>query len=421
MALVKAPFRLLFVLFQSVALALGQVWANKVRSILTTLGIVIGVASVTVVIAALTGLKANVLGQFESFGTNKVYILPDRPDEGPLANLSWRRVNFSPDEFEGLLENAPSVAAITRMTDRGRQIRYGDKTQSARVAGIDASWHTIENRDIIMGRPFSLIDIEQARPVCLIDEKTRDELGMDRDPTSEDILMDGRRFRVVGVVEEETNVNFGGGGPPQSSLLVPFRTLYNMDPDPRGFIYAVAAAKSPEVAEEAASEIRFFLRSRRQLQAGDPDTFRVEIIERFLQQFNQIAGVVTVVAAAVVGISLVVGGVGIMNIMLVSVSERTREIGLRKAVGARPGVILVQFLIEAVVLCLVGGLIGLIVGQALTIGLTNIPGAGLENATIPSWAIALSFGFSAAVGVVFGMFPAIKASRLDPIVALRHE
>src|SRR5690606_32094708 len=149
--------------------------------------------------------------------------------------------------------------------------------------------------------------------------------------------------------------------------------------------------------------------------------FRVEIIERFLQQFNQIAGVVTMVAAAVVGISLVVGGVGIMNIMLVSVSERTREIGLRKAVGARPAVVLVQFLIEAVVLCLVGGFIGLIFGEIMTLGLRRIPGAGLESAAIPPWAIILSFGFSAAVGVVFGMFPAIKASRLDPIVALRHE
>src|SRR5690606_2536659 len=149
--------------------------------------------------------------------------------------------------------------------------------------------------------------------------------------------------------------------------------------------------------------------------------FRVEIIERFLQQFNQIAGVVTMVAAAVVGISLVVGGVGIMNIMLVSVSERTREIGLRKAVGARPAVVLVQFLIEAVVLCLVGGLMGLLIGQGLTMAIRQSPGAALDKAAIPVWAIILSFGFSAAVGVIFGMFPAVKAARLDPIVALRHE
>ena len=421
MTLLLSPLRLLFVLYQSVMLALAQVWANKVRSILTTLGIVIGVASVTVVIAALTGLKQNVLGQFESFGTNKVYILPERPQEGPLSNISWRRVNFQPDGFEGLLENAPSIEAITRVTYRGQQARYGDKSVGVRTTGIDAAWHKIENRSVIMGRPFSLIDVEQARPVCLIDAETRDSLNMDRDPSGEDLILDGRRFRVIGMVEEAPNIDFGGGGPPDSGIFVPFNTLWAMDPSPWSFTLGVAAAKSPDVAEEAASEARFFLRSKRGLQAGEPDTFRVEIVERYLQQFRTVATTVTLVAAAVVGISLIVGGVGIMNIMLVSVSERTREIGLRKAVGARPGVVLVQFLIEAVVLCLVGGLIGLLIGQALTYFVSQIPGAQLEQAHIPAWAVAISFGFSAAVGVIFGMFPAVKASRLDPIVALRHE
>ena len=194
-----------------------------------------------------------------------------------------------------------------------------------------------------------------------------------------------------------------------------------MDPSWRSFNWVVAAAKSPNVAEEAASEIRFFLRTRRQLDPGFPDTFRVEIIEQFVQQFQTIATTVTLVAAAVVGISLVVGGVGIMNIMLVSVSERTREIGLRKAVGARPGVVLIQFLIEAIVLCLVGGLLGLLIGQGMTMAIRQVPGGSMEKAAIPVWAIVLSFGFSAAVGVIFGMFPAVKAARLDPIVALRHE
>ena len=415
------PVRLLVVVYQSVLLALGQVWSNKVRSVLTTLGIVIGVASVTVVIAALTGLKANVLGQFESFGTNKVYIFPDRPNSGPLSSLSWRLINFKPEEFDGLLRDAPSIAAITRFTDRRRDVRYGDQTLRMRMAGIDPSWHSVENRSVTTGRPFNLVDEEQGRPVCLIDAKTAQDLKMDRDPTGEDLIVDGRRFRVVGVVEEENKVSFGDTGGRQTSLYVPFRTLYNMDPDPRDFIYAVAAARSPEVAEEAASEARFFLRNRRGLKPGEPDTFRVEIIERMVQQFQTMAAAVTLVASAVVGISLIVGGVGIMNIMLVSVSERTREIGLRKAVGALPVVVLIQFLIEAIVLCLCGGLVGLLCGQALTWGVAQIPGANLEKAQIPGWAIALSFGFSAAVGLIFGMFPALKASRLDPIEALRHE
>lgn len=421
MSFLFSPLRLLLVMYQSVVLALSQIWANKVRSLLTTLGIVIGVASVTLVIAALTGLKDNVLGELQAFGTNKVFVLPDRPDDGPLSTLSWRQVNIKVNEFETLLDNAPSLETFTRMTERRRPVRYGERQENMVVAGIDPAWHTVENRSVVMGRPFSLLDNEQGLPVCLIDEKVRDELGMDRDPTGEDLIVGGRRFRVVGLVEKAPSMNLGGGGPPEYSIYVPYQTLWNMDPDWRSFNWMVGAARDPSVAEEAASEIRFYLRTRRGLEAGDPDTFRVEIIEQFVQQFQKIAQAVTLVAAAVVGISLVVGGVGIMNIMLVSVSERTREIGLRKAVGARPGVVLIQFLIEAVVLCLVGGLMGLLIGQAMTMGIRQIPGASLEKAAIPLWAIMLSFGFSAAVGVVFGMFPAVKAARLDPIVALRHE
>ncbi len=161
--------------------------------------------------------------------------------------------------------------------------------------------------------------------------------------------------------------------------------------------------------------------SRRGIGPGEPDTFAVNRVEALLDQVRRIGAIITFTAAGVVGISLLVGGIGIMNIMLVSVSERTREIGLRKAVGARPIVILVQFLVEAVVLCLVGGLIGLSLGQAMTVIARSIPDSPLSQASIPPWAVVLAFGFSAAVGLTFGMFPAIKASRLDPIDALRHE
>jgi putative ABC transport system permease protein len=167
--------------------------------------------------------------------------------------------------------------------------------------------------------------------------------------------------------------------------------------------------------------MHFFLRQRRHLRLEDPDTFRIEVVQQFIDKFKQIATTMTLVAGGVVGISLIVGGVGIMNIMLVSVSERTREIGLRKAVGARPSAILLQFLVEAVMLCCMGGALGVLGGAGLTKLIANIPGAHLDRATIPGWAIAVSFGFAASVGLIFGMFPAIKAAQLDPIEALRHE
>jgi putative ABC transport system permease protein len=183
----------------------------------------------------------------------------------------------------------------------------------------------------------------------------------------------------------------------------------------------VALANSPAEAEDAQADITRVLRKVRGLGSTDLETFRVQPIDQFIDQFKSVASGITAVAGGIVAISLLVGGIGIMNIMLVSVSERTREIGLRKAVGATPTAILLQFLLEAVTLCLAGGLVGVLIGQAFALAVSSIPGARLENASVPAWAVALAFVFSAAVGVVFGMFPAIKASRLDPIEALRHE
>jgi putative ABC transport system permease protein len=203
-----------------------------------------------------------------------------------------------------------------------------------------------------------------------------------------------------------------------SEVFVPFNTSRLT---PRMPLICIAATKSPEFTDEAKAELTFFMRRKRHLGVKDENNFGVDAVEQFVREFNTVATAMTMVAAGIVGISLLVGGVGIMNIMLVSVSERTREIGLRKAVGARPGAILLQFLIEATMLCLMGGLVGLLAGQGLTSAMAAIPQAKLEKAYIPGWAVALSFGFSAAVGLIFGMFPAIKAARLDPIDALRHE
>jgi putative ABC transport system permease protein len=183
---------------------------------------------------------------------------------------------------------------------------------------------------------------------------------------------------------------------------------------------AMAASKSTELSDDAVLEIKFFLRRMRHIKPGDPDTFRVETMKNIIEKFNNVAIIVTLVAGGIVGISLLVGGVGIMNIMLVSISERTKEIGLRKAVGAKKSAILTQFLVEAVVLCFVGGLVGVGIGKLLTMAIAGMNPL-LEKTYIPAWAVALSFAFAGTVGICFGMFPAIKAARLDPIEALRHE
>ncbi len=419
MIVLRLPLRFLRLLFVSVRLALGQIWANKTRSILTTIGIVIGVASVTTVFAALAGLKSNVLSEFEAIGTNKIYILSHRPSQGRLHYASWEVIRFTPDQFEGLTTHCPSVDRFTPVASHRDTLRVGDRTvEDVTVLGVSRAWHAIENRPLKMGRAFSAVDEAEARPVCVLTPEVRDELGLDRDCVGQSVLIGQRWFRVVGIVEPHVDssvFNIGGTG---LQVVVPFNTLWTMR---QPWMHVIATSKSADLSEEAQAEIRFFLRRVRRLQPGDPDTFRLRVIDQYLQQFQRVALAITVVAGGIVGISLLVGGVGIMNIMLVSVSERTREIGLRKAVGARPAAILMQFLVEAVILCLFGGLLGVAVGRGLTAVLVSLPGAQLEQAHIPPWAIALSFGFAAAVGVFFGMFPAVKAARLDPIEALRHE
>lgn len=423
MGFLRAIGGTLRLLLQSILLALGQIWANKTRSALTTIGLVIGVASVTGVIAALTGLKQKVLSEFESIAnTNSIYIMGNRPDHGPHQHASWRTIILKPEEFETIMDHCPSLERFTRMCDTNGAVRYGEKMlERVPIRGIDKAWHKIENRAVILGRPFSIVDETHARQVCLITPALRDKLHLDRDCTGESIIASGKAFHIVGVVEEKTQPSmFGmiGDQAPQGEIFVPFDTLYKHLGQP--WIMAIAASKGPEFSADAQAEVKFYLRRVRKLKPGEPDTFRLEVVEKIVQGFERIAAVMTAVAGGIVAISLLVGGVGIMNIMLVSVSERTREIGLRKAVGAKASAILLQFLIEAVILCMFGGLIGVGIGQFFAFVLAKIPN-GLDDAHIPFWAIALSFGFSAVVGVVFGMFPAIKAARLDPIEALRHE
>jgi putative ABC transport system permease protein len=420
-ALLQAPLAFLRLFYQSVYLALGQIWANKTRSILTTIGIVIGVASVTAVIAALTGLKAKILTQVETLGSNTIFISPRRPDTGPMQHANFWSIRFLPEHFDGLLEHCPSVERF------GRQTRIGGKTVSHRersvenvtVRGIEPDCHKIESRPVTEGRPLSVIDEIQTRQVCLIDPKLRNELHLDRDCIGQTILIGHNTFYIVGVVEPRPESVFGGGDHDRSEVFVPFKTSFKL----QQYLYigVLAESKSAEVSDDALAELKFFLRRTRNIKPGEPDTFEVMSLKNILDIFNKIAIIVTMVAGGIVGISLLVGGVGIMNIMLVSVSERTREIGLRKAVGAKRSAILTQFLIESVVLCFFGGLVGVGFGQILTMGIANIPKVEMDMAYIPLWAVGLSFGFSGTVGIFFGMFPAIKAARLDPIEALRHE
>ncbi|NLK41596.1 MAG: FtsX-like permease family protein [Planctomycetes bacterium] len=415
------PLYLARLILQSALLAVGQIWVNKTRSLLTTLGIIIGVASVAAVIAALEGMNRRILENFESFGTRKIFIWPERPQTGRQKNIAYEQIRFEPEQFDGLLEHCPSVEYLSLMTSLGRLPgRFMEHTVDAvSVTGVDASWFKIENRPIVVGRPFSLLDETQGRYVCIITTQLRDKLRMDRDCAGQIIQLGSNSYVVAGMVDDKPNnaMLFGQAGE-QLDAYIPYTTAAKLLYRP--WIRVMASCRDSTRAEEARAEIRFFLRQTRGLKPGDPDNFGVFLMESEVRRFKQVMEMITLVAAGIVSISLLVGGVGIMNIMLVSVSERTREIGLRKAVGARPGAILTQFLVEAVVLCMIGGFFGVGLGQLLARTIANSAPL-MEQAQIPGWAIAVAFGFSGGVGIVFGMFPAMKAARLNPIEALRHE
>jgi len=405
-------------MLQTVVLALTQIWANKFRAALTALGIVIGVTAVVTVIAALGGMRAGVLGEFESLGAKKVWIWGNVP-RSLRGTLGWDEVKMTIEEIHAIEEHCPSIETLTPIIRGSMTVNFGERTvQGVSVTGIGLDWRVVENRDISIGRALSRIDHEQSRPVCIVNEEAIGEFNLDTDPTGQHIRLDGHRFMIVGVIENEQKSMFTGGDT-NAEILIPFETSLKLNR--HGWIWATASIASPELVDEAREEIRFALRKLRNLDPEDEDTFNIMILQQAIDQFTTMAAGITALVVGIVSILMLVAGIGIMNIMLASVSERTREIGLRKAVGARPAVIMMQFLAEAVTLCVVGAIIGIVIGQLLVLVAQNVPSWNLDQAQIPMWAMVVAVAFSAGSGIIFGMFPAVKAARMDPIEALRHE
>jgi putative ABC transport system permease protein len=296
------------------------------------------------------------------------------------------------------------------------KVTYLDRDARVEMQGVHESFQQIRNFYVEIGRCFGHVETDNRRPVCVLGREALRHLKADEGIVGSHVTIEGKRFRVIGVLEKKGSF-FGNSM--DNMLLVPYTTALDMFPDARRQIAFMAQTQTTEQVPEAKAQIITALRRRHYLQPDQPNDFRIQTQDEILKEFNKISLIATSVLTGIVGVSLLVGGIGIMNVMLVSVTERTREIGLRKALGARRRDILAQFLTEAVVLSTAGGLIGILFGYGIAYVAALHP--DMVDISVPFWAVLLGVGFSVGVGVIFGLLPAFKAAILQPIDALRYE
>lgn len=395
--------------------ALEQIWSHKLRSMLTVLGVVIAVASTITVVGVIQGFTGYVADFLQGLGTNAMWVWSERPP-GEAGKLLGR-VELDERDFEAIAQGCPALARLSPLVPHaGAKFRHGREEIAVPLEGVATDYHAIRNFPVEVGRAFGVVDVEQGHQVCVVGREVLRKLNLDEGVVGEMVSIDGRRFRVVGILAEKGSFL---GNSQDNLVLIPYTMALKMYPMMRRKMAVTAQAVGELSVPEARAQIVNLLRRRHGLSAYQPNDFRIMTQDEILEAFNNMSLVATAVLSGIVGISLLVGGIGIMNVMLVSVTERTREIGLRKAVGARRRDILMQFLTEAVSLSVAGGGLGIGMGYALCALASLHP--QMVDVIVPWWAVALGFGISAGTGVVFGLVPAMKAALLNPIDALRHE
>lgn len=403
--------------------ALRALRKNTLRAGLTILGVVIGIAAVTAMVSIGLGAGELVQSQFENLGINVVMIFPAR-SEGPVRSQS--AVSLTAEDGDAILDRCPSVSAISPITGANGQVIFGNVNWNPQeMRGVGPGYLTVRNWNLAAGTFFRTGEVSSAAKVCVIGQTLVRELFQTTNPIGAQIRVKNIPFRIIGVLEAKGANLFGQDQ--DDILLMPYTTaMKRLQGRAFGNVQMLmASARSEELMDQAVVEMRAVLAQRHRIRPGDPLDFDIRNTTEISNVLTMITLILTTMLASIASISLLVGGVGIMNIMLVSVTERTREIGLRMALGARPRDILTQFLIESVVLSSIGGLIGVALGASASAGLTFLINWLLPTSDWPIIvslpAAAVAMGFSALVGVFFGYYPALLASRLDPIEALRYE
>ncbi len=391
-------------ILESIMIALDSIRSNLFRSALTTLGIVIGIAAVIAVVAIGQGGQATVMGEMEKIGSNLFAVYTDWRSDQPRTGDE-----FALKDMEAIKEQIPEIKYISPSAYAYSQVRGGKNVKSVQVVGVSADYAPMRNLNMKEGRFFNGADEQGRRRLAAIDEGLAQELFLKKSAIGEQIVIAGTSLTVIGVVKQEGSIfNMGNS----QYVYVPIRVW--MDIFPWNYISQIEGTTYYQEDVQATTEkVVTFLERRHH-----GVTYMSQTLDQQMEMVGNITGILTLIIGAVAGISLLVGGIGVMNIMLVSVTERTREIGLRMALGARRKDILTQFLIEAIVLCLIGGIIGMTLG----VGGAYLIAKLAKWPPLVSWAtMLLAFIFSAGIGILFGMLPANKASRLDPIEALRRD
>ena len=402
-------------IFMTLLIALKALNRNKMRTVLTMLGMIIGVGSVIAMVGLGRGAQSAIEEQVKSAGTNMININAGNFSQGGVRQGQGMSNTLMPEDAEAI-RSVPGVQYVAAGANSRGQVIAGNQNWNTQIKGTDVDFPFIRSWQPKMGGFFTTQDVRTAQKVAVLGSLVSDTLfGPEVDPTGQIIRIRNQPFKVIGVMS--TKGQSAMGQDQDDVVYVPYTTVQKKLQGQQHINDITVSAATSETGP-VAEAIRETLRIRHKLSGGDPDDFMVRTLEDMANLRTEATKTMTTLLAAIAGVSLVVGGIGIMNIMLVSVTERTREIGLRLAIGARGKDVLLQFLVEAVVISLFGGLIGIGFGFALS----DILERTLQWPTsIPSNSIAMAFGFAAATGVFFGFYPARKAARLDPIEALRFE
>jgi len=408
----------------NVRFALGAILEHKLRSSLTVLGIVVGVTTVMVMVAIVTGFNNNVIGNLQAFGANRIEIQRDEErfgPGGPRDDEEKRRKNLTVEDAEALRQALPeaTVSSLIGYTEEIVHVKHGNlEANGPYILGADEFYPTGTAYDIGHGRFFTAAEVEHSALLAVLGAEVQEAIFPKEDPLGKDITVDGLRYRVVGVLEKK-GAQFGWS--PDNKVVLPygsFERQYGAQVRRNGVNLSVVPHRTEDM-DRVIEKMVALMRARRKVPFNKPNDFAVVTPDQLISQFRAITGGVTAAMVFVALLSLVIGGVGVMNIMLVSVTQRTREIGIRRAVGALRRDVIGQFLIEAVTLSAIGGALGVALGLAIS-ALVKASVPALPTA-IPLWSPLVGLFVSMGVGVFFGAYPAVKASRIDPIEALRWE